>query len=186
MRRLVLFALLWACLGGCAAAQQGGQPGPGEAPPRSDRDKDRETEAGESSSRDTRIDVSPPKGDAKNHPNSHGAAPAEPADDSSDVQEMHPWNPYKAGKDVEVGDFYFKRKSYRAALARYQDALLWKDDDAIAHFRLAQCLEKLDQKEEAVSHYQAYLKILPHGPLSKDAEKALGKLEAEKRQTSQD
>jgi len=81
-------------------------------------------------------------------------------------------------KDDEVGDFYFKRKSYRAALARYQDALLWKEKDAAANFRMAQCYEKLDQPDEAITHYQEYLKILPEGPFSKDAQKALQRLKA--------
>lgn len=98
---------------------------------------------------------------------------------------MHPWNPHKAAKDVEVGDFYFRRKNYRAALNRYQEALLYKPDYAIANFRLGETFERLEQTEEAVSHYQAYLKVLPHGPLSKDAEKAIQKLTTEKSQTSQ-
>jgi tetratricopeptide (TPR) repeat protein len=141
-----------------------------------EKQKDREAEAGESSSRDTRIDVSPPKNDAKDHPRSAAPVTAPEEQPASDVQEFSPWNPYKAGKDVEVGDFYFRRKSYHAALARYQDALVWKDNDAVAHFRLAQCYEKLDQPDQAVIHYKEYLKILPQGPFSKDAHKALEKL----------
>jgi len=46
------------------------------------------------------------------------------------------------------------------------------------HYRLAQSLEKLDHPAEARTHYEAYLKILPHGPFSKDAQKALEKLKA--------
>jgi len=125
--------------------------------------------------------VSPPKDDVKNHPGSGAAVSQSPVDDApapDAVQEMKPWNPYRAAKDDEVGDFYFKRKSYRAALARYQDALAWKDNDAIANFRMAQCYEKLDQPTEAIAHYQEYLKILPQGPLSKDAHKALQRLHA--------
>jgi tetratricopeptide (TPR) repeat protein len=168
-------------MGRWAVAQQAPQPdqeqpGQNQAPPRSDRDK--EAEAGESSSRDTRIDVSPPKDDAKNHPNSGVVASDPEAEPSADVQEMHPFNPYRALKDDEVGDYYMKRKSYRAALARYQDALVWKDKDAVANFRIAQCYEKLDQPDEAITHYQAYLKILPGGPFAKDAQKSLEKLKA--------
>jgi tetratricopeptide (TPR) repeat protein len=159
----------------------------------SQSDSGRDAEANESSSRDTRIDLAPPKDDAKNHPNSGVAiseadkpAPEAKGDDpnhaksssSDDVQEFHPWNPYRAGKDLEVGDFYFKRKNYRAALTRYEDALQWKDNDALANFRAAECYEKLQQPDDAIAHYQAYLKILPHGPLSHDAEKALSKLKA--------
>jgi len=194
MRSLVFATLLFFSVVGWGLAQQLSPqdegPAANQAPPRSDRqkEKDREAEAGESSSHDTEIDVSPPKDDAKNHPNSRTAiagaeGDADAASSSSDTQEMHPWNPYRAVKDVEVGDFYFKRKSYRAALARYQDALVYKDNDAVANFRMAQCYEKLDQPDEAITHYQEYLKILPEGPLSKEAKKALAKLEAEKVQS---
>src|SRR5216684_6784476 len=85
----------------------------------SEKSAARNREAEESSSRDTRIDISPPKDDAKNHPASTAAV--EDLDipesiDVSGVQEFHPWNPMKALKNIEVGDFYFKRKNYKAAL----------------------------------------------------------------------
>src|SRR5579872_1397682 len=178
MRRFVLTVLISLFLGGWAVAQQQpdqDQPGQNQSPPRSDRA--RNAEAGESSSQDTRVDLSPPKDDAKNHPNS-GVVDTNPEDEPADVQEMHPWNPYRAMKDDEVGDYYFRRKNYRAALARYQDALIWKEKDAIANFRMAECYEKLDQPDLAIQHYQEYLKILPQGPFAKEAHKALEKLNA--------
>jgi tetratricopeptide (TPR) repeat protein len=190
MRRFVCSILLFLCLGGWAVAQQQPQPdqdqqeqpGQNQAPPRSAP----ATEAGESSSRDTRVDISPPKDDAKSHPNS-GVVETNPEDEpEGDVQEMHPWNPYRAMKDDEVGDYYFKRKSYKAALARYQDALIWKEKDAVANFRMAQCYEKLDQPDQAIPHYEEYLKILPDGPYAKEARKALQKLkESEAKNESQ-
>ena len=100
-----------------------------------------------------------------------------------DVQECHPWDPHKAIKDIEVGDFYFKKKNYRAALDRYREALVYKPNDALANFRMGECLEKLKQPEEARVHYEQYLKILPHGPLAPEAEKALRKLGADGRTT---
>ncbi len=89
---------------------------------------------------------------------------------------MHSWDPHKAAKDIEVGDFYFKRKSYRAAESRYREALLYKDNDANATYRLAVCLEKLDQPDEAREEYESYLKILPYGPESEHARKAIERL----------
>jgi tetratricopeptide (TPR) repeat protein len=191
MRRFVFSILLSLVLGGWAVAQQQPQPdqdqqeqpGQNQAPPRSAP----ATDAGESSSRDTRVDISPPKDDAKNHPNS-GVVETNPEDEpEGDVQELHPWNPYRAMKDDEVGDYYFKRKSYKAALARYQDALIWKEKDAVANFRMAQCYEKLDQPDQAIPHYEEYLKILPDGPYAKEARKALQKLKGAeaKNETSQ-
>jgi tetratricopeptide (TPR) repeat protein len=177
MRRFVLITIVSFFLGGWAVAQSQSdqdqeQPGQNQAPPRSPAP----TGAGESSSRDTRDDISPPKDDAKNHPDS-GVADTNPEDEpAGDVQEMHPWNPYRAMKDDEVGDYYFKLKNYKAALARYQDALIWKEKDAVANFRMAQCYEKLDQPDQAIPHYEEYLKILPEGPYAKEARKALQKL----------
>jgi tetratricopeptide (TPR) repeat protein len=184
MCRWISVLVVGLCLGGWAVAQvetvphSDQSPGPNQVPPRSDRDK----EAEESSSRDTRIDLSPPKDDAKKHPFSGEADVVEP-DASGDVQEFHPWNPHKAVKDIEVGDFYFKRKNYRAALDRYREALYWKNNDAVANFRMAQCLEKINQPEEARAHYQEYLKILPEGPLSKEAKKALAELKGPEEKT---
>ena len=138
----------------------------------------------ESSSKDTRIDLSPPANDAKNHPTS-SVAVSDAKDEASDVKELQPWDPHKAAKNLEIGDFYYKRKNYRAALERYKEALIYKPNDAVAQFRLAESLEKTGNPGEAVTHYQEYLKILPHGPLAGDAQKALERLKAgESKQSS--
>lgn len=150
----------------------------GQAGSQQDKSTDAARAAEESSSKDTRVDLSPPKNDQKNHPMSSTKINDE-SDADSDVQEMHPWDPHKAAKDVEVGDYYFKRKNYKAAIARYQDALIYKPNDAIAQYRLAEALDKTGKSDEAVEHYQEYLKILPHGPNAEDAQKALAKLNAE-------
>jgi tetratricopeptide (TPR) repeat protein len=133
------------------------------------------TEPGESSSRSTKIDLSPPGNDGKDHPDSD-AAVSDAKDANGDVQEMHPWDPHKAMKDLEIGDFYFKRKNYKAALDRFKEALLYKPNDAFSNFRIGECEEKLKHPEEARAAYEAYLKILPQGPLSADAHKALDRL----------
>ncbi|MFY9562308.1 MAG: tetratricopeptide repeat protein [Terriglobales bacterium] len=172
MRRLPFLACSLLLLGIFCLAQQ-------PSSDKTDKTYERNREAEESSSRDTRIDISPPKDDAKNHPYSKAAvADLEAADnpDTSDVHEVKPWNPLKALKDVEVGDYYFKRKNYRAALDRYKEALYYKDNDAIASFRLAQCQEKLGDKAEARKYYEQYLKTLPEGPFAKEAHASLERL----------
>ena len=145
--------------------------------PRSDSVNADALPSGESSSKDTAIDLSPPANDVKAHPESSDILKdAVSAPSHGDVSEFHPWNPHKAAKDVEVGDFYFKRKNYRAAEDRYREALFYKDNDAIATFRLAVCLEKMDQPDEALKEFESYLKILPHGPQAQDARKAIDRL----------
>jgi len=134
-------------------------------------------EPGESSSKDTQVDLSPPPDDARAHPRSSGAVTdAEGAPGSDEVSEFHPWDPHKAAKDVEVGDFYFKKKNYAGAESRYREALYYKDNDAVATFRLAVCLEKMNRPDDARQEYESYLKILPHGPQAEDAKKAIARL----------
>lgn len=153
------------------------------APPRSDRVQveDLGPGAGQSSSKETEVDLSPPEDDAKAHPKSSEAvADAEAAAlTPGGVSEFHAWDPHKAAKDVEIGDFYFKRKNYRAAEDRYREALRYKDNDAVATIRLAVCLEKLGILDDARAEYESYLKILPHGPQASEAEKAIDRLKGE-------
>lgn len=125
--------------------------------------------ANESSSNDTRIDISPPKDDAKKHPDSE--------DVTSDVTEMHQWNPHKADKDVEVGEFYLKRKNLRAAESRFREALTYKPNDAAATFRLGEVLEQENQGNEARTNYEAYLKILPEGKFAAEAKKGIERID---------
>lgn len=139
-------------------AQENPAPQQNPAPPRSSDI--------ESSSNDTKIDTSPPPNDATNHPNS----------DVDDVLEFHSFDPHKAMKDIEVGDFYFKRENYVAAASRYQEALIYKPHDADATLKLAKALEKMKKYDDARDNYEAYLKIIPEGKEADDARKAIAKM----------
>jgi len=119
---------------------------------------------GESSSKDTQIDL-------ENRSTKEEPAPAE-----EDESVLKPWDPHKAAKDVEVGQWYLKLKNYRAALERFNSALTYKPDDAEAIYGLAITQEKLDLLSLADSNYRKYLGILPNGPRSKEAEEALKRI----------
>ena len=58
------------------------------------------------------------------------------------------------------------------------EALFYKPNDALANFRMAQAFEKLDQPDDAVEHYEEYLKILPNGPLGRRSEEGAGETES--------
>jgi Tfp pilus assembly protein PilF len=121
---------------------------------------------GESSSRDSQIDLK-----ARTTKEKEEAAPS-PEDESV----LTPWDPHKAAKDVEVGQWYLKVKNYRAALERFNHALTYKPDDAEAIYGLAVTQEKLDLLSLADQNYRKYLEILPHGPRAKDAEEGLKRI----------
>jgi tetratricopeptide (TPR) repeat protein len=142
--------------------QPGQQYQPGQAPPK--------TEAqGESSSRDSQGDFS-----GASRPN----LPA-PGGSEGDEKAFRPWDPHRAAKDVEVGEYYLKLKNYRAALERFNDALVYKPNDAEATFDLAVTQEKLDLFAKARQNYSKYLEILPAGPKAKEAQDALKRLDSQ-------
>lgn len=161
-------ALAWGQGAPTAEGKSGAPPPKNPPPPRSEPVAD----PNESSSRDTIGDIRDPDAMA---PKSEADEP-----DDSGVQEMHPYDPHRAEHNVEVGDYLMKRKSYRAAESRYREALDYKPNDALATFRLAVVLEKTGEREEARQRYQEYLKILPQGPLSGEARKALERLKPKK------
>jgi tetratricopeptide (TPR) repeat protein len=139
-----------------------------KAPPRSDN-----VPVGESSSTQTQIDVSPPANDTKAHPEAGLETGAD-----SDVDEFTPYNPMKAMKAVEVGDYYLKQGNTRAAISRYREALDYKPHDAEATFKLAEVLNKTGDLPGAAQSYEDYLKVLPNGPHAKKAREGLDKLKA--------
>ena len=118
----------------------------------------------ESSSKDTQVDLGPPTG------------PSAKPGGSGSPQEMTPWDPHRAAKDIEIGNLYKKQGNYRAAISRYRDALDYKPNDAEATFRMAESLEKLGEVEDSAAYYQAYLKILPRGEYAAAAREALAHL----------
>jgi len=120
--------------------------------------------SGESSSRDSQIDLNA------------RPAPAEPTPADDDDSVLKPWDPHKAAKDVEVGQYYLKLKNYRAALERFNHALVYKADDAEATYYLAVTQEKLGLLAQASQNYHKYLEILPNGPKSKEANEGIERL----------
>ncbi len=119
-------------------------------------------------------------GDSSSRDSSPGLPPEEAPDDS--VSEFRPWDPHKAMKNVEIGDYYFKQQNYRGALSRYCEALQYKPNDAIATFRTAEALEKLGDLAGAQTYYEAYQKILPGGPFAAQCRKALERIKARSEQ----
>src|SRR5664279_1638633 len=131
-----------------------------KAPPRSDQ-----LSPDESSSKQTQIDVAPPKDDEK-----HTGATDE------ELGEFHPYDPHKAAKCIEVGDYYLKQGNTRAAVSRYEEPLEWKPRDAEATYKLAVVQEKTGDLNDALANYQTYLKILPSGQFAAKAQQGVDRL----------
>jgi tetratricopeptide (TPR) repeat protein len=82
-------------------------------------------------------------------------------------------DPARAKKDANVGSFYLNSGNYQGALQRYKDATAADPTNVDALFGLAETQRMLKNNAEAAKNYQLYLDIVPNGPKSKEALKAL-------------
>ena len=142
-------------------------PRTGARPPEPTQDAGPNRKPEQSSSEQSRGDISPPREDELAHPTGGGAPGA------AGVRE---WNPLRAMKDVEIGTFYYNQGNYKAAISRFREALEYKPRDAAATFKLAEALEKSGELDEARVQYESYLAILKDGPSAGEARKALERL----------
>jgi tetratricopeptide (TPR) repeat protein len=100
-----------------------------------------------------------------------GVSSSQSSSSSADGDEVT--NPVQAKKDAEVGGFYLKQGNYQGALLRYKDAAAADPTNVEAIFGLAETERMLKKNADAARDYQLYLDIVPNGPRSKQALKAL-------------
>jgi tetratricopeptide (TPR) repeat protein len=102
----------------------------------------------------------PPK---KNADNATQSAPEQPT-----------WDPLRAEKDLEVGQYYMRKGDLDAAIDRFQDATTAKPGFAIPFRFLGEAQEKKGLKKQAIKSYQRYLDMVPRAD---DADKVKKKIE---------
>ena len=86
------------------------------------------------------------------------------------------WDPLRAEKDLEVGQFYMKKGDVDAAIDRYQDATIAKPGYAIPFRFLGEAQEKKGLKKQAIKSYQRYLDLFPHAEDGEKIRKKIDKL----------
>jgi tetratricopeptide (TPR) repeat protein len=84
------------------------------------------------------------------------------------------WDPLRAEKDLEVGQYYMRKGDLDAAMDRFQDATTAKPGYAIPFRYLGEAQEKKGLKKPAIKSYQRYLDLVPHAD---DADKVRKKIE---------
>ena len=96
------------------------------------------------------------------------------------------WDPLRAEKDLEVGQYYMRKGDLDAAIDRFQDATAAKPGYAIPFRYLAEAQEKKGLKKQAIKSYQRYLDLYPHAEDGDKVRKKIAKLykeiEKEKKQ----
>jgi len=106
--------------------------------------------------------------------NTRQAIPEE--EDKNVKDQEYSFNPLQAQREVNVGNQYFKKGSFRAAAGRFREATRWNEGYAEAWVRLGDAEEKLKDPKEAREAYQKYLELASDGPRAPEIRKKLEKL----------
>jgi len=109
-----------------------------------------------------------PGKDDKKKKNKDGATKSAP--------EQPAWDPLRAEKDLEVGQYYMRKGDVDAAIDRFLDATLAKPGYAIPFRFLGEAQEKKGLKKQAIKSYQRYLDLYPHAEDREKIQKRIDKL----------
>jgi tetratricopeptide (TPR) repeat protein len=126
--------------------------------------------------------ATPPNDDMKPKP------PAKQKKDSAtqNAADQPAWDPLRAEKDLEVGQYYMKKGDVDAAIDRFQDATTAKPGYAIPFRFLAEAQEKKGLKKQAIKSYQRYLDLYPHAEDGDKIRKKIDKLYKEVKKEKRD
>ncbi len=78
-----------------------------------------------------------------------------------------------SSKDIEVGKYYLDRKNWKAALSRFESALILDPENPDVYWGLAEAEHHLGDYAHAKAHYLQLLEYDPDGPHSRQARKEL-------------
>jgi tetratricopeptide (TPR) repeat protein len=131
-----------------------------------------------------------PHASAQNPPQESSSKPASPPDEvkqkspakqkkdtaTRNAPDQPAWDPLRAEKDLEVGQYYMKKGDLDAAIDRFQDATAAKPGYAIPFRYLAEAQEKKGLKKQAIKSYQRYLDLYPHAEDRDKVRKKIAKL----------
>ena len=89
------------------------------------------------------------------------------------------WDPLRAEKDIEVGQYYMRKGDVDAAIDRFQDATTAKPGYAVPFRYLGEAQEKKGLKKQAIASYSRYLDLYPHAEDGEKIRKKIDKLRSE-------
>jgi tetratricopeptide (TPR) repeat protein len=134
---------------------------------------------------------------AQDPPRNPPDKPASPADKpkppkpntdnaTQNASDQPKWDPLRAEKDMQVGQYYMHKGDVDAAIDRFEDATTAKPGYALPFRLLGEAQEKKGLKKQAIKSYTRYLDLYPHAEDKDKVQKRIDKLykDAEKEKKS--
>jgi tetratricopeptide (TPR) repeat protein len=94
------------------------------------------------------------------------------------------YSPPGPAKSVAVGNFYLRRKDYRGALSRFEEAVQTDPNYAPAYLGLGKVFERTGAPRKALDAYQKYLDLLPSDKDAQDAKEVHRAIDRLRKSTS--
>jgi tetratricopeptide (TPR) repeat protein len=107
----------------------------------------------------------PPDKPKPNKDNATQNAPDQPA-----------WDPLRAERDMQVGEYYMHKGDVDAAIDRFEDAAIAKPGYALPYKLLGEAQEKKGLKKKAIKSYTRYLDLFPKAEDKDKIQKKIAKL----------
>ena len=122
-------------------------------------------------------DPPPPPPDKPAAPTDRPKPPKTNADNATQNAPDQPkWDPLRAEKDMQVGEYYMHKGDLDAAIDRFEDATLAKPGYAVPFRFLGEAQEKKGMKKQAIKSYQRYLDLYPKAEDKDKVQKKIDKL----------
>lgn len=119
----------------------------------------------------------PPNPDKPPASSERPKAPKPNADNATQNSPDQPkWDPLRAEKDMQVGQYYMHKGDLDAAIDRFEDATTAKPGYALPFRLLGEAQEKKGLKKQAIKSYTRYLDLYPHAEDKDKVQKKIGKL----------
>jgi len=100
-----------------------------------------------------------------------------PEEDVTRAPTEYSFNPLQAEKELKIGNYYFRKRSYRAAALRFREATKWNESYSDAWLRLAETQEKLKDSKAAKEAYAKYVELVPEAANAPEIRKKLTRLQ---------
>jgi len=98
---------------------------------------------------------------------------------TKNAEDQPKWDPLRAEKDLEVGQYYMRTGKIDAAMDRFQDAIEAKPGYAVPFLCLGEAQEKKGMKRDAIKSYKRYLELYPHAEDKDKVQKKIERLRSE-------
>lgn len=99
-----------------------------------------------------------------------------PEEDASLGKDDFSFNPLQAMKEIQAGNYYYKKGSYLAAAGRFRNATKFNEGNAEAWLKLGEASEKLKDRKSAREAYSKYLEVASDAKNASEIRKKVEKL----------